>query len=64
MRKKLIYRRPPTFRHLGNYELGVAYVKGWNDAIDYIFPEEKEKREKEAMKKKIEIVWKGSEQDV
>lgn len=28
------------------------YSKGWNDAMDFIFPEAKEKREKERVRKK------------
>lgn len=33
-----------------NYEDHISecdYTKGWNDAMDFIFPEAKEKREKE-----------------
>lgn len=30
--------------------------KGWNDAMDFIFPEAKKKREKERIKKNMSII--------
>ena len=61
MKTKPVYRTPQTFRNFENYQSAVAYTKGWNDAMDFIFPDEKKRREKEAMKKMIKIVRKGGE---
>lgn len=41
MVKMPLYKGTPTAR---DYE--DDYTKGWNDAMDFIFPEAKEKREK------------------
>ncbi len=58
-----IYRDPLTFRDYEEYKLGIAYVNGWNDAMDAIFPEEAEKRRIEQMKKKLYVVPKDVMQD-
>lgn len=47
MVKMPLYKGTPTAR---DYE--DDYTKGWNDAMDFIFPEAKEKREKERVGKK------------
>ena len=47
MVKMPLYKGAPTAR---DYE--DDYTKGWNDAMDFIFPEAKEKCEKERVRKK------------
>lgn len=47
---------PPTFRDYEDFQIGAAYVTGWNDAMDTLFPEEAEKRRKEEMKKNLRVV--------
>jgi hypothetical protein len=56
MEKKPTYMNVPTFRNYEDYCDAVEYVHGWNDAMDYIFPESKKAREKESKKKKIKII--------
>lgn len=56
MVEKPLYRSVPTMRNYKNYISECDYTKGWNDAMDFIFPETKEKREKERIKKNISIV--------
>ena len=57
---KPLYKSVPTFRNYEDYHDAAQYVKGWNEAMDYIFPESKKKREKEAMKKKLmSLNWKA-----
>lgn len=51
MVKMPLYKGTPTAR---DYE--DDYTKGWNDAMDFIFPEAKEKREKERVRKNISII--------
>jgi len=46
MIKKPQYRTYPTFRNYEDYHDGEQYTKGWNDAMDYIFPEAKKKQGK------------------
>lgn len=46
----------PTFRNYEDYHDAEQYVKGWNDAMDYIFPESKKAREKESIMKKLKII--------
>ena len=59
MNKTPIYiEQPPTFRDYEDLQIGIAYVTGWNDAMDAIFPEEAKKRQKVQMKKKLRIVLK------
>lgn len=50
------YKSVPTFRNYEDYHDAEQYTKGWNDAMDYIFPESKKAREKESMKKKFDII--------
>lgn len=61
MIKKPQYRTCPTFRNYEDYHDAEQYTKGWNDAMDYIFPEAKKAREKESIKKKINIIKPESE---
>lgn len=56
MNETPIYRDPLTFRDYEDHQIGVAYVTGWNDAMDAIFPEEAEKRRIEQIKKSLRIV--------
>lgn len=57
MNKTPIYiEQPPTFRDYEDLQIGIAYVTGWNDAMDAIFPEEAEKRRIEQIKKSLRIV--------
>lgn len=56
MVEKPLYRSVPTMRNYENYISECDYTKGWNDAMDFIFPEAKGKREKERIKKNISIV--------
>ncbi len=51
----------PTFRNYEDYRDAEQYTKGWNDAMDFIFPEAKEKRERESIKKNFCIVKTESE---
>lgn len=51
-----LYRSTPTMRNYEDYISECDYTKGWNDAMDFIFPEAKEKREKERIKKKLSII--------
>lgn len=56
------YRSVPTFRDYEDYHDAEQYIKGWNDAMDYIFPESKKAREEESIRKKFRIIRKeGSE---
>ena len=38
---KPFYKSVPTFRNYEDYRDAEQYTKGWNDAMDYIFPESK-----------------------
>lgn len=51
-----LYKGVPTMRNYEDYIDECNYTKGWNDAMDFIFPEAKEKREKERIKKNISII--------
>lgn len=55
-RTPIYIEQPPTFRDYEDFQIGTAYVTGWNDAMDAIFPEEVEKRRKEQMKKNLRVV--------
>ena len=56
MNETPIYRDPPTFRDFEDFQLGIAYTNGWNDAMDSVFPEEAEKRRLAKMKKNLRVV--------
>ncbi len=56
---KLSYRSVPTFRNYEDYHDAEQYTKGWNDAMDYIFPESKKAREREAARKKYKLLDPG-----
>lgn len=51
-----LYRSVPTMRDYEDYISECDYTKGWNDAMDFIFPEAKEKREKERIRKNMSII--------
>lgn len=58
-----LYRSVPTFRGYEDYHDAEQYIKGWNDAMDYIFPESKKAREEESIKKRFRIIKnEGSEE--
>ena len=44
-----------------DYHDAEQYVKGWNDAMDYIFSESKKLREEESIKKKFNVIKAESE---
>jgi len=50
------YISVPTFRNYEDYHNAEQYTKGWNDAMDYIFPEAKRARERETVKKKLKLL--------
>lgn len=43
MVEKPLYKSVPTMRNYEDYISECDYTKGWNDAMDFIFPEVKEK---------------------
>ena len=61
MIKKPKYMTVPTFCNYEDYHDAEQYTKGWNDAMDYIFPEAKKARERESIKKKFNIIKAKSE---
>lgn len=58
---KPLYKSVPTFRNYEDYRDAEQYTKGWNDAMDFIFPEAKKERERESIKKNFCIVKAESE---
>lgn len=56
------YKSVPTFRNYEDYHDAEQYTKGWNDAMDFIFPEAKREREIESKKKNFCIVKTESEE--
>ena len=56
MVEKPLYKSVPTMRNYEDYISECDYAKGWNDAMDFIFPEAKKKREKEKIKKNMSII--------
>ena len=56
MNETPIYRDPPTFRDYEDFQIGVAYTMGWNDAMNATFPEAAEKKRIEQTKKKLRVV--------
>ena len=55
------YRGVPTFRNYEDYHDAEQYTKGWNDAMDYIFPESKKARDREAARKNLKLIEAESE---
>ena len=53
---KPLYQSVPTFRNYEDYHDAEQYVKGWNDAMDYIFPESKKAKEKGLASLKLKIL--------
>ena len=53
---KPLYKSVPTFRSYEDYRDAEQYTKGWNDAMNFIFPEAKKERERESIKKNFCIV--------
>lgn len=58
---KAYYKSVPTFRTYEDYHDAEQYVKGWNDAMDYIFPESRKAREREVARKNYKLLEVGSE---
>lgn len=56
MIEKPLYKSVPTMRNYKDYVSESDYTKGWNDAMDFIFPEVKEKCEKGRIKKSMSII--------
>ena len=56
MKKKPFYMGVATFRNYEDYRDDANYTKGWNDAMDYIFPKAKRAREREAVKRKLKLL--------
>lgn len=50
------YRSVPTFRTYEDYHDAECYTKGWNDAMDYIFPESKKARDREAVRNNLKVL--------
>jgi len=55
------YKSVPTFRNYEDYHDAEQYTKGWNDAMDYIFPESKKgmdvlEKQMRSLEKPTEIV--------
>ncbi|MBO5629824.1 MAG: hypothetical protein J5965_12205 [Aeriscardovia sp.] len=59
---KPLYKSVPTFRNYEDYHDAEQYVKGWNDAMDFIFTESKKVKEKESIKKNFTIIKAKSEE--
>ncbi len=55
------YLSVPTFRNYEDNHDAEQYTKGWNDAMDFIFPESKKAREREAARKNLKLLEAGSE---
>lgn len=58
---KPLYESVPTFRNYEDYHDAEQYTKGWNDAMDYIFPESKKVRDREAVRKNLKVLEAESE---
>lgn len=56
MVEKPLYKSVPTMRNYEDHISECDYTKGWNDAMDFIFPEAKKKREEERIKKIMSII--------
>ena len=48
MLKEPLYKYVPTFRDYEDYHDEEQYTKGWNDAMDFIFPEAMKAKEKQS----------------
>ena len=64
MVEKPLYKSVPTMRNYEDHISECDYTKGWNDAMDFIFPEAKKKREKERIKKSHDKAEKISDKEV
>lgn len=61
MLKKPLYKYVPTFRDYEDYHDEEQYTKGWNDAMDFIFPEAMRAKEKQFIKKNLTLLNSESE---
>ena len=61
MLKKPLYKYVPTFRDYEDYHDEEQYTKGWNDAMDFIFPEAMRAKEKQFIKKNLTLLNPESE---
>lgn len=53
MLKEPLYKYVSTFRNYEDYHDAEQYAKGWNDAMDFMFPEAMKAKEKQAIKKNL-----------
>lgn len=61
MRNTPILIEPPTFRDYNDFKMAIEYTRGWNDAMEAIFPEEVKKRQIEQVMKKLRVVQRPEE---
>ena len=61
MLKEPLYKYVPTFRDYEDYHDEEQYTKGWNDAMDFIFPEAMKAKEKQSTKKNLTLLKLESE---
>lgn len=61
MLKEPLYKYAPTFRDYEDYHDEEQYTKGWNDAMDFIFPEAMRAKEKQSIKKNLPLLKPESE---
>lgn len=61
MLKEPLYKYVPTFRDYEDYHDEEQYTKGWNDAMDFIFPEAMRAKEKQFIKKNLTLLNSESE---
>lgn len=59
---KPLYKSVPTFRSYEDYHDAEQYVKGWNDAMDFIFPEVMKTKEKQSIKNNLTLLKAESEE--
>lgn len=62
MRDKPSYMSAPTLRNYEDYHDAEQFAEGWNAAMDYIFPESKKAREREAVRKNLKLLEAESEE--
>lgn len=61
MLKEPLYKYAPTFRDYEDYHDEEQYTKGWNDAMDFIFPEAMRAKGKQSIKKNLTLLKPESE---
>ena len=58
---KPLYKSVPTFRNYEYYHDAEQYTRGWNDAMDFIFPEAMKANKKQSIKKNLTLLKAKSE---